>query len=147
MQQYALFVGGNTVNLDIEYILQLTSDLTQHSSKVCQFCTLVHLMNSLYDTVSLMISPLQLKTDISDICGWHSLIATQKTTSPLQCPQVSHNRQLAALVVSKAMYFGRGHTAPIYQTIWNSSDSCSHQHHGLNYYVPLNLLTGSFLGC
>jgi len=40
MQQYALFVDGNTVNLYMEYILQLTSDLIQQSSKVCQFCTL-----------------------------------------------------------------------------------------------------------
>lgn len=40
MQQYALFVHGNTANLYMEYILQLTSDLTQQSSKVCQFSTL-----------------------------------------------------------------------------------------------------------
>ena len=39
MQQYALFVDRNTVNLYMEYILQLTSDLTQQSFKVCQFCT------------------------------------------------------------------------------------------------------------
>jgi len=40
MQLCALFVDGDTVNLYMEYILQLTSDLTQQSSKVCQFCTL-----------------------------------------------------------------------------------------------------------
>lgn len=62
IQQYALFVDVNTVNFDMEYTLQHLA-LHKNLPKFVSSVLLVHLMK--YDTVSLMISPLQFKTALN----------------------------------------------------------------------------------
>lgn len=112
MQLYALFVDGNKVNLYMEYILQLTSDLTQQSSEVCQFCTLSAphelpirycFLNDQSLTVQNCLLPLCLQTFRTCVGGILSSLHRGQFLPSIALPSYITYRTTAALIGCKAM--------------------------------------------